>query len=281
MLADYHVHTYYSDDSDYPMEKVVRDAIRLGLDEIAITDHVDYGVKYDWDEIRPMPMRRDDPGVPFANVDYQKWDAELRKLQRQYQGQITIRRGMEFGMQRGTIGRYQKLFRRYPFDFILLSCHQIDNQEFWNGSYQKGRSQLEYNRDYYNEIYACMQRYKDYSVLAHLDLIVRYDPKGPIAFEKVRDLIAAILELAIRDGKGIELNTSSHRYGLNDLEPSRQILSLYKDLGGQIITIGSDSHRPDQLGACIRESQKELRRLGFTQFCTFEKMQPVFHAMGD
>ena len=50
MFADYHIHTYYSDDSEYPMEEVVKDAISMGLQEICFTDHVDYGIKRDWDE---------------------------------------------------------------------------------------------------------------------------------------------------------------------------------------------------------------------------------------
>ena len=81
------------------------------------------------------------------------------------------------------------------------------------------------------------------------------------------------------DGKGIELNTSSHRYGLPDLTPSRNILRLYHELGGRILTIGSDSHKPDHLGAYIDEGKAELRTLGFREFCTFERMQPIFHAL--
>lgn len=276
MIADYHVHTYYSNDSVYPMEQVVRDAIRLGLDEIAITDHVDYGVKLDFGEFTELPIHN---GEPMVNVNYPAWDQELTRLQKKYAGRIMIRRGMEFGIQEETISRYETLFHRYPFDFILLSCHEVGNQEFWTGEFQRGRSQLEYNLAYYEALYHCMQKYKDYSVLAHLDLIARYDPLGPISFAKVRDIIAAILELAIRDGKGIELNTSSHRYGLDDLEPSRDILRLYRDLGGHILTIGSDSHEPAHLGTYIRESQRELRKLGFQEFCTFEKMEPKFHEL--
>lgn len=276
MLADYHVHTYYSDDSDYPMEQVVKDAIAKGIDEIAVTDHVDYGIKYDWDEISPMPYRGSEP---LANVNYPEWDRELTELQEKYAGRIIIRRGMEFGIQQTTIDRFQRLFDRYPFDFILLSCHQVDNREFWTGDFQRGRSQREYNRRYYEEIYACMQKYRNYSVLAHLDLIARYDPAGPIAFREIRDQAAAILECAIKDDKGIELNTSSHRYGLADLEPSREILKLYRDLGGRILTIGSDSHEPEHLGAYLRESMEELRALGFREFCTFERMMPIFHPL--
>jgi histidinol-phosphatase (PHP family) len=260
------------------MEDVVKDAIAKGLDEIAITDHVDYGIKYDWDEIDPMPYRGKEP---LANVNYPLWDQELTALQKKYAGQIVIRRGMEFGIQQGTIDRYETLFKRYPFDFIILSCHQVDNQEFWTGEFQKGRSQREYNWRYYDEIWQCMNRFSHYSVIGHLDLIARYDPAGPIALSEVEDQIAAILRKVIADGRGIELNTSWHRYGLKDSEPARAILKMYRDFGGTIITIGSDSHQKEHLGAYIDEAKEELLSLGFTSFCTYDHMEPVFHDLKD
>ena len=83
----------------------------------------------------------------------------------------------------------------------------------------------------------------------------------------------------IADGKGIEVNTSSHRYGLNDLTPSRDILKLYKELGGEVITIGSDTHKHEHLGAYILETKKELKKLGFQYYCTFDQMKPIFHQL--
>ena len=86
-----------------------------------------------------------------------------------------------------------------------------------------------------------------------------------------------ILRQAIADGKGIELNTSSFKYGLPDLMPSRRILRFYRELGGELLTIGSDSHETVHLGDHIREVRPVLRDLGFRPFCTFERMKPVFH----
>ena len=281
MYADYHVHTEYSDDSLYPMEEVVKDAFRLGLDEICFTDHVDYGIKPDWDGPEPIVWRRGGSGepdkIPLANVDYPRYEAEIRKLQEKYRGQITLRMGLEFGMQVHTIPLYEKLFARYPFDFILLSVHQVEDKEFWNQDFQRGRTREEFNRRYYEELLALVRRYRHYSVLAHPDLITRYDSAGPWPFEKLRPILTEILKTVIADGKGIEVNTSCHRYGLKDLTPSRDILRLYRELGGTVLTIGSDSHKKEHLGAFIRETMDELKEMGFEQFCTFEGMKPVFH----
>lgn len=273
MLADYHVHTEFSDDSVYPMEQVARDAAALHLDEICITDHVDYGVKVDWDSGEEILYRH---GEPLANVDYPRYEAELRRVQELFKKELCIKMGMEFGVQTHTIPQFEALFRRYPFDFIILSIHQVEDKEFWTQDFQKGRTQQEYNERYYEEMLHVVQRYKNYSVLGHMDLIKRYDKAGIYPFEKIRPFVAEILKIVIADGKGIEINTSSHRYGLADSMPSAELLRLYRDLGGSIITIGSDSHAPAHLGTYIQEAMEQLKALGFERFCTFEKMQPVF-----
>lgn len=274
MLTDYHVHTAFSDDSVYPMEDVIKDAIRLHLDEICITDHVDYGVKDDWDSGKEILYRN---GEPLANVNYPAYMAEIERVQHLYSDKITIKTGMEFGVQTHTIPQFQALFHRYPFDFIILSIHQVEDKEFWTQDFQRGRTQQEYNERYYEEMLHVVQNYKDYSVIGHMDLIKRYDQEGIYPFEKVKPIIAEILKTVIADGKGIEINTSFHRYGLTESMPSAQLLQLYRDLGGTIITIGSDSHRPEHLGAYIQEAKNQLKGLGFQTFCTYSRMQPVFH----
>ena len=250
MRADYHVHTEFSDDSDYAMENVIEDAITRGLDEICFTDHVDYGVKKDWDEPGGMFYRKGGAGEPA-----------------------------EIGMQAHTIEKYEKLFARYPFDFIILSVHEVEDKEFWTQDFQRGRTQQEYNERYYEELLYLVQNYHNYSVLGHMDLITRYDRAGNYPFEKLKPILTKILKTVIADGKGIEVNTSSHRYGLSELTPSRDILKLYRELGGHMLTIGSDSHKPEHLGAFVDETKQELKALGFQEFCTFDKMKPIYHQL--
>lgn len=285
MLADYHVHTIYSDDSIYPMEDVVLDGIRMGMEEICFTDHVDYGIKRDWDDPLGVEYRAGGPGEPermaAANVDYPQYAAEIQRLQEKYKEQIRIKMGLEFGMQTHTIPQYERLFSRYPFDFIILSVHQVEDKEFWTQEFQGGRTQKEYNERYYQELLQLVRQYKNYSVLGHMDLIARYDKAGKYPFSQVKPLLAEILECVIADGKGIEVNTSSYRYGLGDSTPSREILGLYRELGGTILTIGSDSHKKEHLGAYIAETKRELLALGFETYCTFEKMKPNARSLRD
>lgn len=276
MFVDYHVHCDYSDDSWYLMEDVIKDAINLGLKEICFTDHVDYGVKPDW---QPEDIFLPGKNQVVKNVHYELYMNDLKRLSEKYKQQIKIKTGLEFGMQMHTIPQFQKLYNRYPFDFILLSVHQVDNQEFWTGEFQKGKTHEESYDRYYDEMYQLVSTYKDYSVLAHMDLIRRYLDKELDMFSYNKEKIIKILKKVIADGKGIEVNTSSHRYEINGLTPSIEILKCYHELGGKIVTIGSDSHKPEHLGFQIEESKKILKKIGFSHFCTFEKMQPIFNEL--
>lgn len=274
MFSDYHVHSAFSDDSIYQMEAVIQDAIAMGLDEICFTDHVDYGIKDDWDSATEIRYR----GIaPLANVDYPAYMEMIQEMRLKYNKEINIKMGLEFGIQMHTIPQFEKLFNRYSFDFILLSIHQVEDKEFWTQDFQKGRTQDVYIRRYYEEMLNVVKCYKNYSVLAHMDLITRYDKNGNYPFEKISAIIEEILRIVIADGKGIEVNTSSHRYGLNDLTPSKDILMLYQKLGGKIITLGSDSHQKEDLGTYIMETKRVLLEMGFDMHCTYEKMKPIFH----
>ena len=242
MFADYHVHTSYSDDSEYPMEEVVKDAISFGLDEICFTDHVDYGVKRDWDDPRGMTYRRGGAGEPermaLANVDYPRYATEIAALREKYKDQITLKMGIEFGIQTHTIPQYEKLFSVWPFDFIILSVHQVEDKEFWTQDFQRGRTQTEYNLRYYEEILALVQQYHHYSVLGHMDLISRYDKAGPFSFEKIRPIVKEILK-----------------------------------------TIISDSHRKEHLGAYLTETISALKAIGYKEVYTFKQMCPIPHKL--
>ena len=278
MLADYHVHSEFSSDSNYEMEEVVKDAISIGLDEICFTDHVDYGIQLDHGEQGTTPRLNPD-GSPLRNVDYPKYFNKIEYLQDKYKNKITIKKGLEFGIQTKYIDKYQKLFDSYPFDFIIHSNHQVNDIEIFLPEFYEGKTQKEYNRVYYEELLNTVKLYKDYSILGHIDAFNRYDPLGACPLSDFQDLIYEILKIVINDNKGIELNTSNVRYRVKDLTPSRDILKMYKELGGEIITIGSDSHKKEHLGFNIEKGKEELKDLGFKYFCTFDLMKPKFHKL--
>lgn len=276
MYFDYHVHSHFSDDSWYEMEDVIKDAISMGMAEICFTDHVDYGIKPDWtDEATPKIIQ----GKEIRNVNYPVYFKELDDLQKKYSDSIQIKKGLEFGIQSHTIPPFEKLIQEYPLDFVLLSIHQIGDKEFWYGDFQKDKTLEECYEQYYAEMFDVVQHFHNYSVLAHMDLIRRYLDKDLDYFSQSKEIIETILKYIIQDGKGIEVNTSSYYYNINGLTPSIEILKLYHTLGGEIITVGSDSHKKEQLGAHIHDVRDVLREIGYKYTCTFDKMEPTFQPL--
>ena len=153
MFADYHIHSEFSDDSREPMEKQIERGIELGLEEICFTDHVDYGIKKDWTEGNIEWRGGDGMSYdisqmdPLANVNYPEYFGKLLRMKETYKDKITIKQGLEFGVQTITVNQYEKLWNQYgdQLDFVLLSMHQVNNQEFWTQEFQKGKTQKEYN----------------------------------------------------------------------------------------------------------------------------------------
>lgn len=159
MYADYHVHTDFSDDSIYPMEDVVNKAISLGIQELCFTEHVDHGIK-------PRALNYLEGQMDTrTNCHYDSYLAEYLRLKKKYCNKISLKFGIEFGIQKHTIPEFQKDFDQYSFDFVILSCHQVDDLEFWTQEFQQGKTQEEFQTRYYEEILNVIDVYKDYSVL--------------------------------------------------------------------------------------------------------------------
>ena len=261
MFYDYHMHSNFSLDSDSPMEEMIKKSIDLGIKEICFTDHVDYDLYTD-----------DDLGI-----NYDDYFNTLNLLSNKYKDSINIKKGIEMGLQRQVFDKCSSDVNTYPFDFVICSQHSINKVELYFDDFFKDKTQIEAYEQYYKELYHIVKNYKDYSVLGHLDLVKRYgNYKSTLDDKYFLDIIEEILKQAIYDGKGIELNTSSFRYNLPDLTPSRTILSLYKDLGGEILTTGSDSHIPSQIGYNFDMIYSYLKNSGFKYICSFENMKPNF-----
>lgn len=153
-------------------------------------------------------------GQPITNVDYPKYYEEYLYTKEKYKDQITLKLGLEFGIQVHTIPQYEALFKAYPFDFIILSIHQVDDLEFWTGDYQKGRTEEEYYTRYYQELYDVVKNYKNYSVLGHMDLMKRYDDMmAMIALISIRISLQRFFKSSSKMAR--ELKSIHHQYAIN------------------------------------------------------------------
>ena len=117
-------------------------------------------------------------------------------------------------------------------------------------------------------------------MLGHINLVDRYQhlymPGEPLNPPEVMEIIREVLKIVIYDGKGIEFNTSAFRYRTPVTLPTTEILKMYKELGGEIITLGSDAHTPEYIALNFREAADLIGTLGFRYVCSFNEMQPDF-----
>ncbi|MEN1968449.1 histidinol-phosphatase HisJ family protein [Lentibacillus sp. N15] len=259
-MFDYHVHSVFSADCEEPMEKSVQRAIALGLQEICFTEHIDYDYP--------------DPTIVF-DLDLSAYTRKMTSLQKQYGEQITIKKGVEIGVQPHLLDRYRQLIAQETFDFVICSMHTAHQQDLHSGAFFAEKSVDEAFAAYYRELLYCVKSYKKYQILGHLDLVKRYTREIPT--NDFHDIIREIFRVIIADGKGIELNTSGVRYGLANGLPSEDILELYKECGGEIITLGSDSHQAETIAFQFQESLQLLKHLGYRYITTFTKGEAQQH----
>ncbi|WP_163971776.1 histidinol-phosphatase HisJ family protein [Oceanobacillus halotolerans] len=259
-MFDYHIHSDFSADCNTPMEETVKSAVEKGVTEICFTEHIDYDYP--------------DSSIVFE-FNLEDYDQKLNEIKQNYQHQITLKKGIEIGVQPHLLKRYNDLLQNESFDFIICSMHTTDRKDLHSGSFFNNKTVDEAFLMYYEELLSCIKQFKNYNVLGHVDLVKRYATEKPS--NDFHDVLTQIFKQVIADGKGIELNTSGFRYGLENGMPSVDILKLYKECGGEILTLGSDSHVSSTVAYQFNESIELLESIGFKYITTFEQQKPQFH----
>lgn len=274
VLADCHMHSSFSGDSDSPMNEMIKSAIAKGLHDICFTEHMDLD----------YPTQKDDPeGEPAGcfEVDMPRYKECIDKMRHKYMEKINIGIGLEFGLQAGLEDRYRKLASSYEFDFIIASTHLCRHKDIpWKSFWELG-SEDELFRSYFNESLDNLRNFTNFDVYGHLDYVVRYAPNKDknYSYSKYSDVIDEILRQIISEGKGIEINTKGKRSGLCEMNPCSDILKRYRELGGEIITIGSDAHKPSDIGALVNTAGQILSSCGFRYYSVFKGHRPVMYKL--
>ena len=266
ITADFHVHSVFSSDGKAAMEEMIEQGILLGLKTICFTDHMDYDVpnqyKYTFE------LNTDD------------YIAKLEEMKEKYKSRIEILTGIELGYQPQVIDRMKALVEKYPFDFIINSVHVIDHMDPYYPDYWENRSEEDGLLRCFHMVKESCENFQDYHVCGHIDYIVRYAPSSKINYKEYSypyyaDVIDEILKTVIKHGKGIELNTSGYKYGLGHPHPKAEVIKRYKELGGEIITIGSDAHQPEHLCHDFEKAEGLLKECGFRYYAVFREGRPV------
>ncbi len=262
-MFDFHIHSAVSYDSKTPAADYVRAAEKAGFREICFTDHMDYI----W-----APTQEK---LTFTDREYREAYEGLSSTK------VKIRKGFEFGLLPDNRAQLAIDLARYDYDFVLGSVHMVDGiDRYFDESYWQGCTQEDGERRYFETVLSCVENHRDFDVLGHLTYVSKM-PSNPqkriISYGWYRELFDEILTLLADRGQGIEVNTSGlSRCGA--YLPHKEFLQRFKELGGQIVTVGSDAHSVDRLGENCEDACRMVCDV-FGYVATYEKRRPVFHKL--
>ena len=270
-LADYHIHSSASIDAVDSMTDMARAAAARGIESLCFTDHVDL---------------EDDP-TGIYNPDYwSRWPEVLRQYDeaRRALPQADIRLGMELGAAHHVQEEAAKCAAHGELDFIIGSIHNLRNtKDFYFLEYTSREQCLALARKYMAE-HIELARADYFDVVAHVGYTRRYMFKAGfdlrVDTELFGDELREVFKILIERGRGIEVNCSDFRRpGIAGPVPSLDVLRLYREMGGEIITTGSDAHRVEDAGGNIADGVEALLAAGFKYITLFEKRKPVFRRL--
>ena len=270
MTSDFHMHTDFSTDCDVPARDMIEGAINRGLKKICITDHYDKDFPY-YEEM----------GENAFTFDPKKYFESLFPLREEYADRIDVRIGVEIGLQPHLGDFYREFINAYPFDFVIGSVHLVHGTDPYYKEIFKDKTDEEAYRETFIETLADIKAVNDFDVLGHMDYIVRYgkNKSREYSYSRFSDEIDAVLKAIIEKGKGIEMNMSGFKYGLGFCHPHPDVLKRYKELGGEIITIGADGHRPEHVGYDYEKVSDILKSCGFSYYTEFQERKPIFQQL--
>lgn len=246
---DFHIHSDYSADSRIKLAELIPHAISLGYDAIAITEHLDL-----------LPQEVTIFGMP----PLQKYQARIVQLREQYP-QIKIIFGIEVGDFQKVKDYADTILKSVKFDLILGSVHFVDNHINVAIPMKAPLTQAQVT-EYYEQNLALVETC-DIDILAHLGVYKRYYRDIPDE-SYCQPLINKILEAIIKRNIALELNFSAFRRTYQHLHPDPATLELYKKLGGKLVSIGSDSHKLDQIDDYYHKAKEAVDKYGFSLLTT-------------
>lgn len=261
-MFDYHIHSTVSFDGQDAPERMVQAAADAGLLEICFTDHIDFDPEAD---------------VQTMVFDQAVYDAAYDRL---HLPGLKIRKGVEFGLTPDNQAELQQVLRRRNFDFVIGSVHFVDNLDVYMEPYWQGKTVADAYRKFMEQTLRCVQAHAGFDVLGHLTFICkcRGNPTHELLrYADYREITDEILRELARKGLGLEINTSGiDRCG--GFLPTADFLRRFRELGGEIVTVGSDAHTADRVGQYSRQALDVLKDI-FGYVCTFENRKPVFHKL--
>ena len=261
-LADYHTHTCCSPDSTAPLSEMVRAARRAALKELCTTDHCD--------------LQQED-GSPLASWDWTPILEQYRAVRQTLpRTGPRLRLGLELGGGHTDPQRAQEILSGAPLDFVIGSVHNLSpeagGRDFFFLDYAAEADARAALDDYIHSLLA-LAPLLFYDTLGHIIYPLRYI-NGRAGYQLTlnpwQDQLDQLLRTVIHTGRAIEVNTHAGR----EIEEWRPVLKRYRELGGELVTLGSDAHRPDHVGRGLVRAVRLLEQTGFRYFTVYRQRKP-------
>lgn len=274
MFFDTHNHSQFSfDGSGTTVEKSARAAAEKGFGGICFTDHCDFYVPRMKEEFEPVVSEAFDVAAQQEEIDRVNRLVADGAFGRSAPKKFRIFKGIELGLGEKNREQTRELLSVRRFDQIIASVHYLEDSDPYFGTYYKGKNWKEAYGRYLETLLREMRWLEDFDIMGHFDYIARYAPypKESVLYRDFPGLFDEILKYLASNGKGLEINTKSYKaYGLRRPQLDRDILIRYRELGGEVICIGSDSHTPEQVGDRFDYFAQYVKTIGFRHIGHFE-----------
>lgn len=282
-LIDCHTHSNFSPDGENSPEEMCERAIELGLKAYAITDHCECGTWFDEEYYDKLGITKsEDPFVTYNYRDRFFSGMEcISKLKEKYHGKLNLICGIELGQSTQGLEGAEVVASNDTLDFIIGSLHMVKGyDDFAFLKYENMDTQTINNllQLYFNELLE-MTRWGKFDVIGHITYPLRYiEGNGGISVDlkQFEEVIREIFRTLAEKGKGIEINTSGLRQKYGKTFPSLDLIKIYRECGGEIITLGSDSHCVSDLGKGIGDGAEISKIAGFKYLAYFKKHNANF-----
>lgn len=263
ILTDSHTHSTQSFDGGSSLGEMAQRAAELGIKHYTVTDHLDVNDYYKPEFNYEERVKQSDQLVP--------------RLIEEFKDRVDIHYGVELGQPLQDFDLTKKLLDTYNYEFIIGSCHNIRNYEDFY--------YLDYNKEdpekllklYFEELLE-MAEWGGFDVLGHLTYPLRHiegDYGIKIDMSGFEPIIRDIFRTIIKNNMGIEINTSGLRQKIGVTLPDERYVKMYRELGGEIITVGSDAHRTEDLGKGIAEGIALAKKCGFPKIYYYNNRKPI------
>lgn len=261
MIVDYHIHTYLCGHAKGKPIEYVKEAERKGISEIGFSDHIMV------DKWRP------EYAMKVTQIeDYIRLVENVEK-----ESSIPVKLGAEVDYFLGKEEEIRRVVEEFSFDYVIGSVHFLDDWVIDDPRYIRGYYERDINEVYlqYFSLVEKMASSRLFDIVGHLDLVKKFGFRPTV---DIMPKITAVLEKIKINRLCVEINTSGLEKPAREVYPGERILNICWRMGIPV-TLGSDSHKPWEVGRHFDKALDLMKKVGYKEIATFTKRNQVLRKL--